>query len=129
MLARIPTEKVLVNKKVLSMEQNQLGVMIRCADGTQYHGDILVGADGAYSSVRQALYKKLEAKGALPKSDSESLALGFITMIGVTRALDPEKYPVLKEPVVNFSQVIGGQFLSVRIDTCGCLWLFVWLRE
>ncbi|KAG0236607.1 hypothetical protein BGX31_003863 [Mortierella sp. GBA43] len=112
MLAHVPAEKVLVNKKVLSLEQNQLGVMIRCADGTQYHGDILVGADGAYSSVRQSLYKKLEAKGALPKSDSESLALGFITMVGVTRPLDPEKYAALKEPVVNFSQVIGGQFLS-----------------
>ncbi|KAG0004562.1 hypothetical protein BGZ65_000127 [Modicella reniformis] len=112
MLERVPVEKVLVNKKVLSMEQNQLGVMIRCADGTQYHGDILVGADGAYSSVRQALYKKLDAKGSLPKSDTESLALGFITMVGVTHALDPEKYPCLKETVVNFSQVIGGHYMS-----------------
>ncbi|KAF9355375.1 hypothetical protein BGX34_010500, partial [Mortierella sp. NVP85] len=117
LLARVPAEKVLMNKKVLSIEQNTLGAMIRCADGTQYHGDIIVGADGAYSSVRQALYKKLDAKGALPKSDLESLSLGFITMVGVTRPMDPEKYPILKEGEVNFSQVIGGQYLSWRTFT------------
>ncbi|KAF8936834.1 hypothetical protein BGZ58_003639 [Dissophora ornata] len=112
MLSRVPAEKVLMNKKVLSIEQNQLGAMIRCNDNTQYHGDIIVGADGAYSGVRQALYKRLEAKGMLPKSDAESLEAGFITMVGTTDPLDPQRYPCLKEPVVDFSVVIGGQHLS-----------------
>jgi 2-polyprenyl-6-methoxyphenol hydroxylase-like FAD-dependent oxidoreductase len=113
MLSRIPSEKIVMNRKVLTFEQNALGVMIRCNEGSQYHGDVLVGADGAYSSVRQTLYKKMVVKGLLPKSDNESLNLGFITMVGVTQPLDSKRYPCLNENEVNFSQVVGGQNLSV----------------
>ncbi|KAI7824105.1 hypothetical protein BC939DRAFT_450580 [Gamsiella multidivaricata] len=112
MFDRVPAEKVFMNRKVLALEQNHLGVMIRCNDGSQYHGDILIGADGAYSSVRQALYKKMLAKNVLPKSDNESLAPSFVTTVGVTDPVDPEKYPALRESTVNFSQVIGGQLMS-----------------
>lgn len=49
LIARVASEKIHYNKKVMSIEQNQDGAMIRCSDGTIYYGDILVGADGAYS--------------------------------------------------------------------------------
>ncbi|KAG0010195.1 hypothetical protein BGZ82_003557 [Podila clonocystis] len=47
--------------------------MVRCSDNTSYHGDILVGADGAYSAVRQNLYKSLKIDKKLPASDDVDL--------------------------------------------------------
>jgi len=97
------------------MIQNKEGVMIRCADGTTYHGDILVGADGAHSGVRKGLYQTLQQKNLLPPSDAAELSKGFLAMVGTTDPLDPEIYPFLKnKETSNFSQVIGrGTSFSV----------------
>ncbi|KAK3819884.1 MAG: hypothetical protein J3Q66DRAFT_335742 [Benniella sp.] len=107
LLSRVPPERIHMNKKVMSIAQGKEGVMIRCSDGTTYHGDLLVGADGAYSGVRQGLYKLLQANNSLPKSDTESLTKGFMCLVGTTDELDPEKYPVLKEKEATLNQVIG----------------------
>lgn len=114
-MSRVPREKIHFSKKVMSLEQNKEGVMIRCADGTTYHGDILVGADGAYSAVRQSLYKRLEKHGKLPLSDGNELNKGFICMVGTTNPLDPVKYPGLDSETANINQIIGKNNLySVR---------------
>ncbi|KAF9349743.1 hypothetical protein BGX26_012001 [Mortierella sp. AD094] len=108
MLSQVPPEKILMKKRILSVEQNEQGVMVRVADGTSYHGDILVGADGAYSGVRQGLFKLMEKKDVLPEGDKAKLSLGYLSMVGVSEPQDPERYPVLKEPTSNFSRVIGS---------------------
>lgn len=46
-----------MDKKLASFEHNERGVKIYCTDGTSYQGDLLVGADGTYSTVHQHLYK------------------------------------------------------------------------
>ncbi|KAG0009511.1 hypothetical protein BGZ81_003353, partial [Podila clonocystis] len=46
---QVPSHKIHLGKRVLSVLQNEHGVMVRCSDNQTYHGDILVGADGAYS--------------------------------------------------------------------------------
>ncbi|KAF9087646.1 hypothetical protein BGX23_007966 [Mortierella sp. AD031] len=107
LLSKVPREKIHYNKKIISMEQDRKGVMIRCADGTTYHGDILVGADGAYSGVRQALYKRLGKDGKLPHSDGNELNKGFICMVGTTKPLDPVKYPGVDDEAANVNQIIG----------------------
>ncbi|KAG0266278.1 hypothetical protein DFQ27_009905, partial [Actinomortierella ambigua] len=58
----IPTEKILYGKKVTSVQQNDEGALVICNANEIYHGDVVVGADGAYSSVRSSLYKQLKAK-------------------------------------------------------------------
>ncbi|KAF9906106.1 hypothetical protein EC991_000974 [Linnemannia zychae] len=107
LLSKVPADRIHFNKKVTSLEQNKEGVMIRCSDGTTYHGDILVGADGAYSGVRQALYKRLEKAGKLPSSDSNELSKGFICMVGTTTAVDPAQYPGVDDECANINQIIG----------------------
>ncbi|KAG0334887.1 hypothetical protein BG004_000231 [Podila humilis] len=80
LLRQIPKENIHMNKKVLSFLQNDLGTMIRCNDGTSYHGDILVGADGAYSAVRQHLFTVLKERNQLPKSDDVPLPFDTIAL-------------------------------------------------
>ena len=45
--------KLLPNKKMLSLEKTEGGVVVKCTDGSSYEGTIVIGADGAYSSVRK----------------------------------------------------------------------------
>ncbi|KAF9425487.1 hypothetical protein BGZ76_003213, partial [Entomortierella beljakovae] len=57
---RVPNEKISFKKKVLKTEEKEGKAIIHCSDNTSYIGDILIGADGAYSGVRQSLYKEME---------------------------------------------------------------------
>lgn len=106
---QIPSEKMHMSKKILSFQQNHEGVMLRFSDNTTVHGDILVGADGAHSAVRQHLYKTMDKQGLLPKADTKAMSRGYISLVGTTNELDPEKYPcVLKEDCdINF--IIGDK--------------------
>ncbi|KAF9379890.1 hypothetical protein CPC16_010549 [Podila verticillata] len=97
LLRNIPQHKIRMSKKVTSVEQSTTGVTIICADGSTAHGDILVGADGAYSGVRQSLYERLAKDGALPASDSEPLPFSCTALVGNTIPLDPELFSELKQ--------------------------------
>ncbi|KAK3848481.1 MAG: hypothetical protein J3R72DRAFT_469946 [Linnemannia gamsii] len=106
---QIPKDKIHMSKKVLSFQQNHEGVMLRFGDNSTIHGDILVGADGAHSAVRQHLYKTLDKQGLLPRSDNVEMTRGYISLVGTTDSLDPDRYPgVLKEDSECF-YVIGDK--------------------
>ncbi|KAF9146903.1 hypothetical protein BG015_011479 [Linnemannia schmuckeri] len=109
LLSKIPAEKMHMSKKVLSFQQNHEGVMVRFSDNTTVHGDILVGADGAHSAVRQHLYKTLTKEGLLPKTDNQDMKKGYISLVGTTNALDPKRYPdVLKEDCQSYGMIGDG---------------------
>ncbi|KAF9354216.1 hypothetical protein BGX26_007968 [Mortierella sp. AD094] len=106
-LNRISPEKIHYNKKVTSVAQDDESATITCSDGTTYKGDIIVGADGTYSGVREDLYKQLTKNDSLPTSDAESLKKGYICLVGTTNPLNPAKYPVLKENSAMLHNIIG----------------------
>ncbi|KAF9361463.1 hypothetical protein BGX34_007124 [Mortierella sp. NVP85] len=107
LLAQIDPNRIHFGKKIVSIKQDEGGVEIHCADDTSYKGSILVGADGAYSAVRQGIYKDLESQGMLPASDAEGLQMGYINIVGTTDALDEEKYPLLKDDFTHFHFIVG----------------------
>ncbi|GJJ70238.1 hypothetical protein EMPS_02587 [Entomortierella parvispora] len=107
LLSKVPANKIHFNKKVLNLMQNKDGVMIRCADGTTYHGEILVAADGAYSAVRQSLFRQLMDKKVLPASDALDLNKGYTCMVGTTSPLSPEKFSAITRSDSGGMLVIG----------------------
>ncbi|KFH65425.1 hypothetical protein MVEG_08903 [Podila verticillata NRRL 6337] len=111
----LPRDRVLLGKRVLSFTQNQTNVIIECSDGSSYYGDILIGADGAYSAVRQQLFKELKANHKLPPSDDVTLPFGCVCLVGQTVPLDPEEFPDLKENLSQTNSVLGKSTM--------CTWL------
>ncbi|KAG0197696.1 hypothetical protein BGX28_008796 [Mortierella sp. GBA30] len=107
--AHIPDGKLLMSKRILSTSQTEEGVLVRCSDNSIYHGDILVGADGAYSAVRQCLHKTLKEKGMLPKSDSQQLKFDQHCVVGITDELSSEKYPMLLDQTCEIYGIMGNK--------------------
>ncbi|KAG0359845.1 hypothetical protein BG005_011975 [Podila minutissima] len=112
LLSKIPEENIHLGKKILWFTQDEDGVTIRTSDKKFFHGDILVGADGAYSAVRQSLYKSLKAKGSLPAVDDVPLPFDCVCLVGQTEPMDPEEFPGLKLPNTQCKYVVDGQEYS-----------------
>lgn len=120
-----PRDQIHLSKKITDYDQDDEGVTVRCADGSTYRGDILVGADGAYSVVRTQLYEKLKEQNKLPASDAEPLPFSNVCLVGQTRVLDPEEFPSLKSKESQFLSVLGIEnmytvcpFFRLRYSSC-----------
>ncbi|KAG0222789.1 hypothetical protein B0O80DRAFT_499317 [Mortierella sp. GBAus27b] len=103
----VPKHKIHYSKKILSCKQDAYHVVISCSDNSSYKADIVIGADGAYSGVRQNLYKQLLAEGRLPKGDAANLPFNSTCLVGQTRPLDPEVFTHLKDSHTWFETIIG----------------------
>ncbi|KAG9061262.1 hypothetical protein KI688_007600 [Linnemannia hyalina] len=101
--------KVHMSSQIASFEQDKGGVTITLCDNTTVRGDILVGADGAHSAVRNHLYQTLDKQGLLPKSDTEAMSVGYVSLLGTTEVLDPAKYPGLLKDDCETSFIIGDK--------------------
>lgn len=100
-----------MGKKLVSFYEDDKGVTIHCADNTRYTGDILVGADGTYSTVRDHLYRTLKAKAQLPASDDTPLPFSCTCLVGQTVPLDPKEFPGanMEQEHSEFNFVIGKE--------------------
>ncbi|KAF7594270.1 hypothetical protein BBP40_009822 [Aspergillus hancockii] len=70
--------KVFLNKKVINTELVASGVVVKCADDTQYIGNIVIGADGIRSTVRQNMWREMKAmqSGRVAEKKEPSLVPG-----------------------------------------------------
>ncbi|KAK2810205.1 hypothetical protein FQN50_003175 [Emmonsiellopsis sp. PD_5] len=55
--------KIVSGKSVVSYSENEHGITVRTADGSSFHGDILVGADGFNGTVKSLLLKEIAQAG------------------------------------------------------------------
>ncbi|OAQ22603.1 FAD/NAD(P)-binding domain-containing protein [Linnemannia elongata AG-77] len=104
---QIPKERIHYGAKVATTESNDNGVLIRFTDGSEVKGDILVGADGAYSAVRKGLYAKLKDEGKLPPSDDLPLPSTTVCVLAQTRPLTPEEFPDVAQEESQFRNFIA----------------------
>ncbi|KAF9286386.1 hypothetical protein BGZ88_009108 [Linnemannia elongata] len=118
LLKQIPTSKILFGRRVINILEKESKVMVQTTDNRMFEGDILVGADGAYSTVRQGMYETLKQQGRLPKTDQEDLPFSCTCLVGQTRSLDPEVFPVLKEESSQYFLTLArDQPYSVAVFT------------
>jgi hypothetical protein len=69
------------------------------------------------------MYDKMKKKGLIPAVDLEKMELNHTTMVGVTRPLDLDKYPLLRQQHKSFSRadwVIGkySEERAVKMTLC-----------
>ncbi|KAF9898039.1 hypothetical protein BX616_004572, partial [Lobosporangium transversale] len=110
--SRVPQEKVHMNKKIVSLTQDSESVTITCADGSSYTGDILIGADGSYSSVRQALYNEMKKENILPNNTEDgdvSLVSHYMSILGTTNPMNPANFEGLQDDESHCDTVIGEE--------------------
>lgn len=106
-----------MGKRIESFDQSKENITVRFTDDTTYQGDILVGADGAYSAVRRHMYQALKEKSTLPTTDEQPLPFDCVCLVGQTTELDPEEFPEVNVVDVPFNSVLGGE--RSRCTVCG----------
>jgi 2-polyprenyl-6-methoxyphenol hydroxylase-like FAD-dependent oxidoreductase len=101
--------KVLTSKSVSKITQSAGGVEVVTADGETYTGDILVGADGIHSTVREEMWKLAEQDipGSFPARD-RMIPTEYCCIFGISRPID--KFPCS-------SQNIQGRDCSFLVIT------------
>lgn len=64
-------DKVLTGKRVANVTLQGSGVRVETADGDLFTGDILVGADGVHSTVRDRMWRLADTlePGYIPASE------------------------------------------------------------
>lgn len=121
----VPRECILLGKRVLSFQDTDDGITVRCSDNSAYEADILVGADGAYSAVRQHMFKTLKATGKLPSVDDVALPFSCVCLVGQTTVLDPEDFSDLKSKFCEYYSILGVQNMCTVSDVSQFSLVFV----
>ncbi|KAG0368291.1 hypothetical protein BGX24_002880 [Mortierella sp. AD032] len=98
----VPAHKIHFGKRVTNITEKDNKVTVHLSNNETFEGDIVVGADGAYSFVRQNMYEKLLAKGNLPASDQEDLPFNVICLVGQTKPLDDKEFPCINNETSQF---------------------------
>lgn len=109
--------KVLTNKKLATIEDLPDGLKVSCTDGSIYEGDIVIGADGTFSKVRQEMWRLADAKNPGFISDKERDCM-FAEYRCIYGKCDPiPGFSVLGDLNVNY--MMGRSIMSVGSPTDG----------
>jgi 2-polyprenyl-6-methoxyphenol hydroxylase-like FAD-dependent oxidoreductase len=67
--------KILLNKRLVTIENHQDRVIANCEDGSSYDGDIIAGADGVRSKTRSEMWRLAEKdEPVLVQEDKKSMS-------------------------------------------------------
>ncbi|KUJ19502.1 FAD/NAD(P)-binding domain-containing protein [Mollisia scopiformis] len=81
--------KIQINARCKTIEHSEQGVTVKCEDGKEYKGDVVVGADGVHSFVRSEMRRYADAKTEeLMKQDKKSLSAEYTCLFGISEAVD-----------------------------------------
>lgn len=86
--------KILTNKEVSSISTNQEGVTVSCADGSSYAGSLVIGADGAQSTVREYMRTLALEAGSEQVNDEQPFLTTYRCLwIRFPTIISPRLYP------------------------------------
>jgi len=90
--------KIVLDKKVAKVEHRSDGVVVECKDGSRFEGDVLVGADGVFSKVRQEMWRLAEeAKPGLISAEEKN---GKSSGVGVSGSSHNDKTLRFRKPAL-----------------------------
>lgn len=103
--------KVLTKKGVTKVEQTTEEVLVTTEDGSTFHGDVLVGADGIHSAVRCEMWRLADkdSSGHFPMGERLNVPTEYCCIFGISQPND--KFPKYS------SQNIQGQKHSYLVAT------------
>lgn len=85
----VDKERVKTNKRVFKVEHSADGVVAYCADGSEYRGDIIVGADGIRSVVRKHMQGHIESiSPGKAMKDLKAVSATYSCIFGLSGPLD-----------------------------------------
>ncbi|PKF79117.1 aromatic ring hydroxylase [Vibrio sp. vnigr-6D03] len=82
LLAQVDSTKIRTNSKVVAVAENDSGVTVKFSNGSSASGDILIGADGIHSYVREVLQGPQSVRPA-----------DYICWLAITRFKHPQITP------------------------------------
>lgn len=93
---------VVTGKGVQHVEQHPDHVRVQTTDGTMFTGELLVGADGIYSTVRKEMWRQADQArpGYFPLSDRTNTATEYCCIFGISK-------PTSKVPKCSSFNVMG----------------------
>lgn len=114
LVAALPAERIRLGRRLVGIEQDAEGVRARFAGGQRVRADVLVGADGIHSAVRQAVFGADQARftgcvayrGVVPAQRLEHLGLEVTAQIWLGPGRHFVHYFIRGRRLVNFVAVI-----------------------
>lgn len=112
---------VLMDKIVTEIVTEKDGVEVQCADGSKFHGSMIIGADGVNSTVRQKM-RELAIKASAPNVNEEKPYVSYYKVLWCTFPRQP-----CNDPGDNIE--IHGKGVSLQcLNSQSRSWLFIYER-
>ncbi|KAL2272824.1 hypothetical protein FJTKL_05962 [Diaporthe vaccinii] len=77
-------ERLLVNQKVARVDTYEDKVIVQTSTGDVFEAQMIVGADGVRSTVREEMWRNAEVAGAVPEEDKKEIMCDWATCFGVS---------------------------------------------
>ncbi|KAE8151568.1 hypothetical protein BDV25DRAFT_171339 [Aspergillus avenaceus] len=86
--------RVHAGRNVAHISPTDSGVSVTTEDGTQYDGDLVVGADGVHSVVRSEMWRiaDLQQPGLISQKEKSSMTVEYICIFGISNSIPGVKY-------------------------------------
>lgn len=120
-------DRVIVQSRIESIKHLENSVRVQTIDGKTYEGDMVVGADGVHSAVRQEMRRLAdkERPGCLPSGEEDRVPCYYQCSFGIAQNVDN-----WSDGDQAFTAGLGQSFLVVSGPQRRCYWfLFKKLPE
>lgn len=97
---RESSRRIKLNKRIATAEHRTGGALVTCTDGSSHFGDVLVGADGIYSTTRREMWRaaRSDSPGEIPDEEMQNtMTAEYKCLFGISAAhpsLPPQSFDV-----------------------------------
>ncbi|KAK1460735.1 FAD binding domain-containing protein [Colletotrichum melonis] len=118
-------ECVLTGKRVSEVQMDDSGVTVKTCDGSTYAGDILIGADGVRSFIRQEMWRlaSQEKHNMFPPNEAQSLNSNTKCIFGISK--HPKGWRGVQHAAFND----GRSYLLIPAPKDRVYWFFIKMMD